>query len=64
MDSAGIIPEEDLQETGEEKPAERAVRDEPEIEGGEERLSIFEDFLEHLEMDDGDEDDGEEKRNN
>jgi bifunctional DNase/RNase len=65
MDSAGIIPEEDLQEGGEEAPAEaegrveRPGKDEPEVEGGEERLSIFEDFLENLDLEDGDEDDEE-----
>ena len=63
MDSAGIIPEEDLQEGGEEKPAEGrgAEKEEPEAEGGEERLSIFEDFLENLDLEDGDDDEGEEK---
>ena len=43
MDSAGIIPEEDMQGEGE----ELAEADLPEI--GSERLSVFEDFLEHLE---------------
>jgi bifunctional DNase/RNase len=49
MDSAGIIPEEDLQEE-----AEGPIDDleESVIEEGEERLSIFEDFLERLEKDD------------
>ncbi len=70
MDSAGIIPEEDLQEAGEEKPPERGAKgekEEPEVEGGEERLSIFEDFLEHLDLEEGDgegdDDEGEEKSN-
>jgi hypothetical protein len=63
MDSAGIIPEEDLQEGGEEKPVEsgEAEKEEPEAEGGEERLSIFEDFLENLDLEEGDDDEGEEK---
>jgi bifunctional DNase/RNase len=49
MDSAGIIPEEDLQESTTEKPSEKT---EPEAEGGEERLSVFEDFLEKLDLED------------
>lgn len=54
MDSAGIIPEEDLQEEGEE------VLDAPEV--GSERLSVFEDFLENLGADlDEEEDGGEEE---
>lgn len=60
MDSAGIIPEEDLQEGGTELPAvergERPARAETEVDSSEERLSIFEDFLENLDIDDGDED--------
>lgn len=53
LDSAGIIPEEDLQEGEEEEKL-------PEIEGGEERLSVFEDFLEKLETGEG-EGEGEEE---
>lgn len=49
MDSAGIIPEKDLQESTTEKPSEKT---EPEAEGGEERLSVFEDFLEKLDLED------------
>jgi len=48
MDTAGITPEEDLQQRAAreaEKPAE------PEGEGGEERLSVFEDFLDKLDLD-------------
>jgi len=58
MDTAGIIPEEDLQEENREKPV---GVDEPEIEGGEERLSVFEDFLEKLDIEnpESDEDDEE-----
>ncbi len=48
MDTAGIIPEEDMQEEGEE------IIDAPEA--GSERLSVFEDFLENLETDPDDED--------
>lgn len=57
MDIAGIIPEEDLQEEGAEKPA-RA--EEPEAEAGEERLSVFSDFLEKLDLEDIDDDEEEE----
>jgi hypothetical protein len=48
MDSAGITPEEDLQKHAapkSDKPAET------EGEGGEERLSVFEDFLDKLDLD-------------
>ena len=48
MESAGIVPEEDLQKRAArkaEKPAET------EGEGGEERLSVFEDFLDKLDLD-------------
>lgn len=45
MDAAGIIPEEDLQE-------EAAEEAEAEIEGGEERLSVFQDFLDGLDLGD------------
>ena len=48
MDTAGIIPEEAMQEEGEE------IVDAPEA--GSERLSVFEDFLENLETDPEDED--------
>jgi bifunctional DNase/RNase len=51
MDMAGIVPEKDLQEEGEEDAAE-------EVESSEERLSVFEDFLQGLEKDpDKDDDD-------
>jgi len=53
MDMAGIIPEKDLQEEAEEASAEEA-------ESSEERLSVFEDFLEGLEID-TDKDDKEDK---
>jgi len=56
MESAGIVPEEDLQE----QPAEQAklakpakpASPEPETEGSEDRLSVFQDFLEGLDLDD------------
>jgi hypothetical protein len=53
MDTAGIIPEADLQEEGPKSPASEA----PEVEGGEERLSVFKDFLEGLDLEDLDKDD-------
>jgi bifunctional DNase/RNase len=49
MESAGITPEEDIQE--EMVDADTQI-EQSEIEGGEERLSIFEDFLSKLEEDD------------
>jgi bifunctional DNase/RNase len=57
MDMAGITPEEDLQEKGEdkiEKPEKTA--EEPTLEGGEEGLSVFEDFFEKMDLDDLDKD--------
>jgi hypothetical protein len=56
MDSAGIIPEEDLQETAKEEPAQAE-----EIEGGSERLSVFEDFLENLNLEDNEDESDEEQ---
>ncbi len=63
MDSAGIIPEEDLQGGEPIQPREgsESGRKEPEFEESEERLSIFQDFLEKLDLDE--EDDGENKEN-
>lgn len=62
MDTAGIIPEEDLQE--EEQDVEKQLRtggpeSEAEIEGGEERLSVFKDFFEQLDIEDLDKHNGE-----
>lgn len=58
LDSAGIIPEENLKdETALAKPAKTPKPQEPEIEASEDRLSIFEDFLEKLNLDDDDEED-------
>lgn len=51
MDAAGIVPEEDLQDQDEQIKAAPAV-EESEPEAGEDRLSIFEDFLEKLDLDD------------
>jgi bifunctional DNase/RNase len=57
MDMAGITPEEDLQEEGEEPLSEVAGGEEE----GEERLSIFEDFLEGLDLGSESEDDEEDE---
>jgi bifunctional DNase/RNase len=48
MDTAGIIPEEDLQKNTPLKSDQQAESEEP----GEERLSVFEDFLEKLDLED------------
>jgi uncharacterized protein len=59
MDMAGIMPEEDLQEESSEGSTQpRRTAEEPE---SEERLSIFQDFLNKLEIDDLDKDNGEEE---
>ncbi len=65
MDSAGIIPEEDLQEQSSSEPAQAekpAEKPEPADES-EDRLSVFQDFLENLDLGDLDnpEDDEEDK---
>jgi bifunctional DNase/RNase len=53
MDSAGVVPEEDLQNqrSAPQPPARQAAGDEPEAEGASERLSVFEDFLQNLDLD-------------
>ncbi|MDD5368119.1 MAG: bifunctional nuclease family protein [Anaerolineaceae bacterium] len=54
MDSAGIIPEADVQpgqEAATSAPPSSAAPTTPHPEGGEERLSVFEDFLQHLDLD-------------
>ena len=59
MESAGIIPEEDKQEqpADEAKPAKlvKSTSTEPETEVSEDRLSVFQDFLEGLDLDDSEE---------
>ena len=52
MDTAGIIPEEDLQAEGETKPKSLPAAEPGETEGGEESLSAFKDFLEGLNLGD------------
>lgn len=57
MDTASIIPEEDLQES-------EAATAAPEVdEEGQERLSVFEDFLDQLDLNKLDDEDDEEKKN-
>lgn len=53
MDSAGVVPEEDLQNqrSAPQSPARQSAGDEPEAEGASERLSVFEDFLQNLDLD-------------
>jgi len=53
MDSAGVIPEEDLQNQRPTPPPARTASDEPvvEPEATSERLSVFEDFLQNLDLD-------------
>lgn len=60
MDSAGITPEEDLQESATPKASGKPKTPAPAPEAGEERLSVFEDFLENLDMGDLDKKEGDE----
>jgi hypothetical protein len=55
MDAAGIVPEEDLQEAQE---AEAQPGGEMDIEESDERLSVFQDFLEGLDISDEEGDEG------
>lgn len=57
MDKAGVIPEENLQEPAEEQPKlpESKAPKEPASGSSEDRLSVFEDFLSNLELDDSSE---------
>lgn len=62
LDSAGIVPEENLKEEAPlVKSTKPAKPQEPEVEASEDRLSVFEDFLEKLELDDDDEEDKDKK---
>lgn len=59
MDTAGITPEEDLKDEG---PSKSKTTTESEVEGGEERLSVFQDFFDKLDLEDlGKDDDDEEE---
>lgn len=62
MDSAGVIPEEDIQNQRPPAPSAAprpASGEEPDVETSSERLSVFEDFLQNLDLDnlEGKEDD-------
>jgi uncharacterized protein len=62
LESVGVIPEEDMQETAQNKGEKLAA---PPAEINEENLSVFEDFLENLDIDDedkGDQEDDEGKK--
>lgn len=61
MDAAGIIPEEDL---GDEIKAEMDRQEKSgDIEDGQERLSVFEDFLDNIDTDKSSDDDDEDRKN-
>ncbi len=57
IDSVGIIPEDDLQEEPEDEDEELLVED---VETSEERLSVFEDFLDGLDISPGEDEDQDE----
>jgi hypothetical protein len=62
LESVGVIPEKDMQETGKEKSQ---LTESPAAEINEENLSVFEDFIENLDIDDedkGDQEDDEAKK--
>ncbi len=61
LESVGVTPEDDLQETAPEKDTPAQA---PPPEVNEENLSVFKDFLENLEIDDQDEGDEEEDGKN
>jgi len=62
MDTAGIIPEEDMQNQDEVTDLPESDISAQEIEEGEDRLSIFQDFLNQLDLDNMDEDDPSEEK--
>ena len=62
MDTAGIVPEEDIQEKVDQAETPKAEGGRGEEEGGgDERLSIFSDFLERLDLEKGDDEEDESK---
>jgi bifunctional DNase/RNase len=64
LESAGIVPEENLKEEAPPvKPDKPARVEEPELDASEDRLSVFEDFLEKLDLDDDDEEKKDKKDN-
>ena len=62
MDAAGITPEEDIQEQKQIESKTQGETPEP-SEESQERLSVFEDFLEKLELEDEDDENGKEDDN-
>jgi bifunctional DNase/RNase len=58
MEAAGITPEEDLQE---QQPSKEQPTTETGISEGDERLSVFQDFIEGLELDDTGDEENKEK---
>jgi bifunctional DNase/RNase len=60
MDSAGIIPEQDIT-ASEAGSKAAAASEEPVDEGSEERLSVFEDFLQNLNISDEEDDEDDEE---
>ena len=61
MEEAGIIPEDDISQQAEEPFSDADSADSPAAVEGGDRLSIFEDFLDNLDLDSGSDDDDEEK---
>jgi bifunctional DNase/RNase len=51
MDTAGVIPEEDVQSQRPPEAPKTAAKEKPEVESSSERLSVFEDFLQNLDLD-------------
>jgi len=60
METAGIIPEEDIQE---EQPADNEKKAEQEVSDSDERLSVYQDFIEGLDFETKNDKDDEEKDN-
>jgi bifunctional DNase/RNase len=58
MEAAGITPEEDLQE---QQPSQELPAAEPGVSEGDERLSVFQDFIEGLDLDDTGDEENKEK---
>ena len=58
METAGIIPEEDLQE---QRAEQEQLKTEPEMADSDKRLSIFEDFLEGLDLEKPNDEENQEK---
>jgi bifunctional DNase/RNase len=63
MDTAGIVPEQDVQQNPESASpsASSGAANQPAAEPSEERLSVFEDFLQNLDLGDGGNDEPEDQ---